>query len=109
MFEKDSSKGNEELFFPMIRGRVKMKSYVKQYINTIENQKKLRKDQIDDAETATSIHRSVGKEVREAIEKIGVTMPEDLPTPEKSIAQIEKEQMELLRQKAKNGQLMLDE
>lgn len=36
-------------------------------------------------------------------------MPEDLPTPEKSIAQIEKEQMERLKQKAKNGQLMLDE
>ena len=74
-----------------------------------QTEEKLRKDQIDDAETATSIHRSVGKEVREAIEKIGGTMPEDLPTPEKSIAQIEKEQMELLRQKAKNGQLMLDE
>ena len=74
-----------------------------------QTEEKLRKDQIDDAETATSIHRSVGKEVREAIEKIGGTMPEDLPTPEKSNAQIEKEQMELLRQKAKNGQLMLDE
>ncbi len=30
------------------------------------------------------------KEVRNAIEKIGGTMPEDLPTPEKSIQQIEK-------------------
>ncbi len=36
-------------------------------------------------------------------------MPEDLPTPEKSIAQIEKEQMARLKEKAKNGQLMLDE
>lgn len=39
----------------------------------------------------------------------GGTMPEDLPTPEKSIQQIEKEQMERLRVKAKCGKLMLDE
>ena len=36
-------------------------------------------------------------------------MPEDLPTPEKSIAQIEKEQLQRLKQKAESGQLMLDE
>ena len=50
----------------------------------------------------------LGKEVRAAIEKIGGTMPENLPTPEKSIAQLEKEQMERLKQKALDGQLMLD-
>lgn len=49
------------------------------------------------------------KEVRTAIEKIGGTMPEDLPTPEKSIQQIEKEQMQRLKNKAKKGKLMLDE
>lgn len=36
-------------------------------------------------------------------------MPEDLPTPEKSIAQLEKEHMERLKKKAQDGQLMLDE
>ena len=54
-------------------------------------------------------HYAVGREVRKAIEKIGGTMPEDLPTPEKSIQQIEKEQMERLQKKAKAGKLMLDE
>lgn len=44
-----------------------------------------------------------------AIEKIGGTMPEDLPTPEKSIQQIEKEQLARLKAKAKAGKLMLDE
>ena len=68
---------------------------------------KLRKDEVDNAKTATSVHYSVGREVRTAIEKIGGTMPEDLPTPEKSIQQIEKEQM--ARLKAKKGKLMLDE
>ena len=36
-------------------------------------------------------------------------MPEDLPTPEKSIQEIEKEQMARLKAKAKAGELMLDE
>jgi len=49
------------------------------------------------------------KEVRTAIEKIGGTMPEDLPTPDKSIQQIEKEQIARLKKKAKEGRLMLDE
>ena len=70
---------------------------------------KLRKDNIIGAEKATSTHYAVGREVRKAIEKIGGTMPEDLPTPEKSIQQIEKEQMERLKKKAKAGKIMLDE
>ena len=74
-----------------------------------QTEEKLRKDEVDNAKTATSIHYSVGKEVRSAIEKIGGTMPEDLPTPEKSIQEIEMEQMARLKAKAKAGKLMLDE
>lgn len=74
-----------------------------------QTEEKLRRDEVDNAKTATSIHYSVGKEVRSAIEKIGGTMPEDLPTPEKSIQEIEKEQMARLKAKAKAGKLMLDE
>ncbi len=74
-----------------------------------QTEEKLRKDGVNDADTATKVHYSVGKEVRKAIEKIGGTMPEDLPTPEKSIQQIEKEQMARLKKKAKKGNLMLDE
>ncbi len=74
-----------------------------------QTEEKLRNDEVDNAKTATTVHYSVGKEVRTAIEKIGGTMPEDLPTPEKSIQQIEKEQMERLKAKAKSGKLMLDE
>lgn len=48
-----------------------------------QTEEKLRKDKIQGAEQATSVHYSVGREVRSAIEKIGGTMPEDLPTPEK--------------------------
>ncbi len=56
---------------------------------------------IKGADTATQTHYAVGHVVRKAIEKIGGTMPEDLPTPDKSIQQIEKEQMERLQKKAK--------
>lgn len=74
-----------------------------------QTEEKLRREDISDANAATDTHYSVGKEVRNAIEKIGGTMPEDLPTPEKSIQQIEQEQLEHLKKKAKNRELMLDE
>lgn len=74
-----------------------------------QTEEKLRKDKVQGAESATSVHYNVGKEVRTAIKKIGGTMPEDLPKPEKSIQQIEKEQIERLKVKAKKGKIMLDE
>ncbi len=64
-------------------------------------------DAFNQLDEASSIHYTVGKEVRETIEKIGGTMPEDLPTPEKSISQIEREQIKQLKQERKK--LMLDE
>jgi len=74
-----------------------------------QTEEKLRKDEVQGAGAATSVHYTVGKEARTAIEKIGGTMPEDLPTPEKSIQQIEREQMARLKAKAQKGKLMLDE
>ena len=74
-----------------------------------QTEEKLRKDQVSTPNAATAVHYAVGNEAREAIRKIDGTMPEDLPTPEKSIAQLEREQMERLKQKAVDGQLMLDE
>ena len=40
---------------------------------------------------ATDTHYKVGKAIRETMEKLGSTMPEDLPTPKKSIKELEKE------------------
>ena len=74
-----------------------------------QTEEKLRKDQVKDAEIATDVHYNVGKEVRTAIEKIGGTMLEDMPRPDKRIQQIEKEQMARLKAKAQKGKLMLDE
>ena len=74
-----------------------------------QTEEKLRKDNIQGSDDAANVHHKVGKEVRKAIEEIGGTMPENLPTPEKSIAQIEKEQIARLKKEAKEGKLMLDE
>ena len=74
-----------------------------------QTEEKLRKDKIQGAEAATSVHYNVGREVRSAIKKIGGTMPEDLPTPEKSILQIEQEEIARLKAKANKGNIMLDE
>lgn len=53
---------------------------------------KLRRENIQGKSNANQAHYAVGKEVRNTIERLGGTMPEDLPTPEKSIQQIEREQ-----------------
>ena len=57
---------------------------------------KLKKDNIKGEKNANITHYNVGKKVREAIKKIGGTMPEDLPTPEKSLKELEKENNKLI-------------
>ena len=52
---------------------------------------KLKRDNVDNEYTANYIHYEVGKEVRDSIKRLGGTMPEDLPTPEKSLKELEKE------------------
>lgn len=53
---------------------------------------KLRREHIVGKREANQAPYSVGKEVRETIKRLGGTMPEDLPTPEKSIKQLEREE-----------------
>ena len=72
-----------------------------------QTEEKLKKDNIYGCSKATSTHYEVGYKVRKAIKDIGGTMPEDLPVPEKSIKEIEKEQLKKL--KNKKTKLMLDE
>ena len=52
---------------------------------------KLKRDNVDNEYTANSVHYEVGKEIRNTIKKLGGTMPENLPTPEKSLKELEKE------------------
>ena len=52
---------------------------------------KLKRDNVDNEYTANSVHYEVGKIVRKAIKEAGGTMPEDLPTPDKSLKELAKE------------------
>ena len=52
---------------------------------------KLKRDNVDNEYTANFIHYEVGREVRSSIKRLGGTMPEELPTPNKSLKELEKE------------------
>nr|MBQ8244168.1 DNA damage-inducible protein D [Oscillospiraceae bacterium] len=56
-----------------------------------QTDEKLRRDNIQGKQAAYQTHYEVGKKVRQTIKELGGTMPEDLPTPTKSIAQLERE------------------
>lgn len=64
-----------------------------------QTDEKLRNEHIVGREEANVTHFEVGRKVRKAIADIGGTMPEDLPTPERSIQQIEREQQKKLKGK----------
>lgn len=49
---------------------------------------KLKRDNIQSKTEANQTHFEVGQKVRETIKELGGTMPENLPTPEKSIRQL---------------------
>ncbi len=72
-----------------------------------QTEAKLKRENVKTKEGANRTHYTVGKTVRKAIKDIGGTMPEDLPTPEKSIKEVEKEQLKKL--KNRKTKLMLDE
>ncbi|HCF88707.1 MAG TPA: DNA damage-inducible protein D [Firmicutes bacterium] len=56
-----------------------------------QTDEKLRRDNVTGRQAAYNTHYGVGVKVRQTIQDLGGTMPEDLPVPEKSISQIEKE------------------
>lgn len=68
-----------------------------------QTEAKLRREGIKDKTVANRTHFEVGNAVRETIKSLGGTMPEDLPTPEKSIKQIESEQKKQLRKGTKKS------
>lgn len=56
-----------------------------------QTEQKLKRDNIEGENNANLVHNKIGKIVRNAIKEAGGTMPEDLPTPPKSLKQIEKD------------------
>jgi len=56
---------------------------------------KLRRDEIKSKKAANKTHEDVGRRVRQTIEEIGGTMPEDLATPETSVRSLERQKKRL--------------
>ena len=60
-----------------------------------QTEQKLKNENIKLENEANKTHYEVGKEIRNTIEKLGGTMPENLPTPDKSLKELEKESKKL--------------
>lgn len=71
-----------------------------------QTDEKMKIDNAATADAANEIHFLVGKEVRGTIQRVGGIMPEDLSIPEKSITEVEREQLRKLKKGKKK--LMLD-
>ena len=64
-----------------------------------QTEQKLKKDNIQTEKEANKAHYEVGSKIRNTIKDLGGTMPEDLPTPKKSLKQLEKENKKSLKKK----------
>ena len=64
-----------------------------------QTEEKLKKDNVNTEKEACKTHNKIGKIVRKAIKEAGGTMPENLPTPKKSLKQLEKENKKSLKLK----------
>lgn len=62
-----------------------------------QTESKLKKNKVSSEKEANKTHYNIGKNIREVIAKNGGTMPEDLPTPRKSLKQLEKENNKSLK------------
>ena len=60
-----------------------------------QTKQKLLKDNVQGEKEAKDIHYEVGKKVRKAIADIGGMMPEEMPTPKKSLKELEREKKKL--------------
>ncbi|MCL2073426.1 MAG: DNA damage-inducible protein D [Marinilabiliaceae bacterium] len=69
-------------------------------------EEKIRNEKIQGTSEATIAHNQVGQEVRETIKRVGGVLPENQPTPNKSIEEVQREQLKKLKSQKK---LMLDE
>ena len=58
-----------------------------------QTQQKLKKDNIKGQNKANKTHYNIGKIVRNAIKEAGGIMPENLPTPKKSLKELEKDNL----------------
>ena len=63
-----------------------------------QTESKLKRDNVTGEKDANETHYNIGKNIRDVIAKNGGTMPEDLPTPKKSLKELEKEEIKKLKE-----------
>ncbi len=56
---------------------------------------KIENENIKGEDNLKKVHNLVGKEVRRTIKRLGGTMPEDFPTPNKSLKELDKERKKI--------------
>jgi len=61
-----------------------------------QTKQKLEREQVKGKEKANRVHQEVGKKVRQTIQELGGTLPEDLPTPTESIQQLQRKEQKRL-------------
>ena len=66
-----------------------------------QTKQRLLKDNVQGEKEAKDVHYEVGKKVRKAIADIGGTMPEAMPTPKKSLKELEREKKQLENKETK--------
>jgi len=62
-----------------------------------QTEEKLKRDSVKGKRQANQTHHEVGAKVRQTIQELGGTMPEDLPTPDKGIKQLERAEQKMLK------------
>ncbi len=66
-----------------------------------QTEQKLKRDNVKGEVNANDVHYEVGKKIRNTIKELGGTMPEDYPTPEKSLKVLEKENKDKITSNSK--------
>lgn len=56
-----------------------------------QTEQKLKNEKIKTETDANKTHYEVGSKIRNTIKELGGAMPEEMPTPDKSLKQLEKE------------------
>lgn len=69
----------------------------------------LRNRQIHDENLANDTHFNVGRTIRKTMQKLGTTMPENLPTPRESIQDLKKKHKQLDKQPDDNQLSLFDD
>ncbi len=63
-----------------------------------QTEQKLKREKIKTEKEANKTHYDVGSKIRKTIKELGGTMPEELPTPKKSLKELEKEKIDIIKQ-----------